>query len=100
MCSRHSDSLTIEIQASVEEQYGAPNIEKRYRVVFIGKGGRELATVSGTSDSGGLRAWTQPVVCQHPTITGCLSPTRFGCALTLHQRLSRMRHLYNKVTAR
>jgi hypothetical protein len=88
-----SDSLTVEIQASLfggealaavraragtTGVSGAPNIEKRYRVVFIGRDGRELAAVSGTSatykfvgnegyvrarveDSGGLRAWTQPV---------------------------------------
>jgi hypothetical protein len=80
-----SDSLTVEIQASAVQArsgttgvMGAPKIEKRYRIVFIGRDGRELAAVSGTSatykfvgnegyvrarveDSGGFRAWTQPV---------------------------------------
>jgi hypothetical protein len=68
------DALTVEIQPSVPSQ--SP---KRYRVVFIGRNGRELATSQdnparykfiGTEgyvrarieDSGGLRAWTQPVV--------------------------------------
>lgn len=65
--------LSVEIQTTTPS--GSP---KRYRVVFIGKGGRELATsmdnparytFDGTEgyvrarieDSGGLRAWTQPV---------------------------------------
>jgi len=68
------DALTVEIQPSVPSQ--SP---KRYRVVFIGKNGRELATSQENparynfkgsegyvrariEDSGGLRAWTQPVV--------------------------------------
>ena len=68
-----SDALTVEIQPSVPS--GSP---KRYRVVFIGRDGRELAasqenparyTFKGSEgyvrarieDSGGLRAWTQPV---------------------------------------
>lgn len=67
------DALTVEIQPSVPSQ--SP---KRYRVVFIGRNGRELATshdnparyrFTGSEgyvrarieDSGGLRAWTQPV---------------------------------------
>jgi hypothetical protein len=67
------DALTVEIQPSVPSQ--SP---KRYRVVFIGRNGRELATSrenpaqykfnrsegyvrARIEDSGGLRAWTQPV---------------------------------------
>jgi hypothetical protein len=68
------DALTVEIQPSV------PSLSpKRYSVVFIGKNGRELAktqdnparyTFNGSEgyvrarieDSGGLKAWTQPVV--------------------------------------
>ena len=67
------DALTVEIQPAVPSQ--SP---KRYRVVFIGKHGRVLATshdnparytFTGSEgyvrarieDSGGLRAWTQPV---------------------------------------
>ena len=64
---------------SVEIQTASPvQSAKRYRVVFIGKNGRELAvsrdnparyTFNGNEgyvrarieDSGGLRAWTQPV---------------------------------------
>ena len=64
-------SLTVEIQT-------AANDPKRYQVVFIGSGGRTLAVsrenpasygFSGSEgyvrarieDSGGLKAWTQPV---------------------------------------
>lgn len=67
------DALTVEIQAAVPSQSS-----KRYRVVFIGKNGRELATSQENpaqykfdggegyvrariEDSGGLRAWTQPI---------------------------------------
>lgn len=68
-----SDALSVEIQTISPIQSA-----KRYRVVFIGKDGRELATshenparyvFNGSEgyvrarieDSGGLRAWTQPV---------------------------------------
>jgi predicted metal-dependent phosphoesterase TrpH len=67
------NDLSVEIQTTTPS--GSP---KRYRVVFIGKDGRELATsidnparytFTGSEsyvrarieDSGGLRAWTQPV---------------------------------------
>ena len=67
------DGLTVEVQPSVPS--GSP---KRYRVVFIGRNGRELAASQDNpahykfngsegyvrarvEDSGGLRAWTQPV---------------------------------------
>lgn len=69
-----ADSLTVEIQPSML----APTSPKRYRVVFVGKEGRVLAvsnqnpasyTFKGNEgyvrarieDSGGRRAWTQPV---------------------------------------
>lgn len=68
-----TDALSVEIQTASPIQSA-----KRYRVVFIGKNGRELAasqenparyTFNGSEgyvrarveDSGGLRAWTQPV---------------------------------------
>jgi len=67
------DSLTVEIRPFVPSQ--SP---MRYRVVFVGKNGRELATShenpatytfegsegyvrARIEDSGGRRAWTQPV---------------------------------------
>lgn len=84
-----SKSLVVEIQptfVSVEASAarsgltitGTPSIAKRYRIVFVGRDGRVLASSSGASakydfvgdegyvrarieDSGGLRAWTQPV---------------------------------------
>jgi hypothetical protein len=68
-----SDAVSVEIQTASPLQSA-----KRYRVVFIGKNGRELATSrenparytfngnegyvrARIEDSGGLRAWTQPV---------------------------------------
>ena len=68
-----SDALSVEIQTASPIQ-----ATKRYRVVFIGRNGRELATSQQNpaqytfngdegyvrariEDSGGLRAWTQPV---------------------------------------
>ena len=68
-----SDALSVEIQTALPIQAA-----KRYRVVFIGANGRELATSQQNpaqytfngnegyvrariEDSGGLRAWTQPV---------------------------------------
>ena len=65
------NSLTVEIQTGIDDP-------KRYQVVFIGKAGRilEVSRESRASyhftgsegyvrarveDSGGLRAWTQPV---------------------------------------
>jgi predicted metal-dependent phosphoesterase TrpH len=68
-----SDALSVEIQTASPMQAA-----KRYRVVFIGANGRELAmsqqnparyAFNGSEgyvrarieDSGGLRAWTQPV---------------------------------------
>lgn len=69
-----ADSLTVEIQPSLI----APTSPKRYRVVFVGKEGRVLAVSNQNpasyifkgnegyvrariEDSGGRRAWTQPV---------------------------------------
>ena len=68
------DSLTVETQPTAP----GPTLGKRYRVIFIGKNGRVLGishenpakyTFAGDEgyvrarieDSGGLRAWTQPV---------------------------------------
>jgi hypothetical protein len=73
------DVIATKNDLSVEMQPTAPSgSPKRYRVVFIGKDGRELATSldnparytfdgsesyvrARIEDSGGLRAWTQPV---------------------------------------
>ena len=68
------DSLTVEIEPAAP----GPTLGKRYRVVFIGENGRVLGVSNENpakyaftgnegyvrariEDSGGLRAWTQPV---------------------------------------